>query len=343
MRRCRPRIENAPIENAPGLSPLVPLAGRGGWGRGEPPTSGDPRWDRGVHGVGGHPHPDPSPYKQGEGRSCRPITRTTASPRTAPSDGREYPLAMPVLVEIIGSTVDDCLAIEAAGAHRVELCAALPMGGLTPSLGTVIEAKRRCRLPLMVMLRPREAGMAYSEGEWATMLADLPRLLDAGADGIVTGVSLPGGALDLARLEILARMVRGVGRPVELVCHRAFDLTPDPCAALEGLVALGYDRILTSGQKPTAAEGAGLIAGLVRAAAGRIEILPACGIDASNAAALVARTGVAQVHLAAYGPVRDTSTRAGAVAFGAAPPEADDHAFARADVDQIAAVVAAVG
>ncbi|RYG81595.1 copper homeostasis protein CutC [bacterium] len=259
----------------------------------------------------------------------------------------EYAPPVPILVEIIGSTVDDCLAIEAAGADRVELCAALPLGGLTPSLGTLIEAKRRCRLPLMAMLRPREAGMAYTDAEWATMLADLPHLLDAGADGIVTGVSLPGGAYDLVRMETLARMVKGAGRPVELVSHRAFDLTPDPYAALEQMVDLGFDRILTSGQRPTAAEGAELIAGLVEAARGRIEILPACGIDATNAADLVARTGVRQIHLAAFGPVRDPSTREGAVAFGNGPAagdgEGDDvHAFMRADADQIGSVVSAV-
>ena len=249
---------------------------------------------------------------------------------------------MGALVEIIGSSVDDCLAIEAAGAHRVELCAALPLGGLTPSLGVLKEAKRQCRLPLMIMLRPREAGMAYTENEWRTMLVELPALLDAGADGIVTGVSLPGGAYDLARMATFAGIVKSAGRPVELVSHRAFDLTPDPYAALEQMVDLGFDRILTSGQRPTAAEGADLIAGLVRAAKGRIQVLPACGIDAGNAADLVARTGVDQVHLAAFGAVRDPSTREGAVAFGNASPADDVHVYARADEDQIRSVVAAV-
>ena len=242
-------------------------------------------------------------------------------------------------MEIIGCSVDDCVAIEGAGAHRIELCAAIALGGLTPSIGLVREAKRVCRLPLMVMLRPREAGMAYTEGEWRTMLADLPALLDAGADGIVTGVSLPGGAYDLGRMEVLAEMVKAAG--VELVSHRAFDLTPDPYLALEQLIHLGFDRVLTSGQRGTAAEGAELIAGLVRAARGRIEVLPACGIEGANAADLVARTGVDQVHLAAFAPVRDASTREGSVAFGNAPP-GDAHAYALADVREIAAVVGAV-
>lgn len=247
-----------------------------------------------------------------------------------------------VLVEIIGSSVDDCLAIEAAGADRVELCTALPLGGLTPTLGVLKEAKRLCKLPLMVMLRPREAGMAYTENEWRTMLTDLPYLLDAGADGIVTGISLPGGAYDLARMETVAKIVKGAGRPVELVSHRAFDLTPDPYAALEQMIDLGFDRVLTSGQRSTAAEGAELIAGLVRAAKGRIQILPACGIEAANVADLVARTGVDQVHLAAFAPIRDPLTREGAVAFGNAPPEDDVHAYMLADAGQISDVVGAV-
>lgn len=248
---------------------------------------------------------------------------------------------MAVLVEIIGSSVDDCVEIEGARAHRVELCAALPMGGLTPSLGLLKEAKRVCSLPLMVMLRPRDAGMAYTENEWRTMLADLPALLDEGADGIVTGVSLPGGAYDLARMETLAKIVKGAGRSVELVSHRAFDLTPDPYAAQEQLVDLGFDRLLTSGQRDTAAKGAELIAGLVQRARGRIQVLPACGIDGSNAADLVAKTGVDQVHLAAFGPVRDPSTREGAVAFGNDAP-GDAHTYSRADRNRIASVLAAV-
>ncbi len=245
----------------------------------------------------------------------------------------------PILVEIIACSADDCEAIEGAGARRIELCAAIALGGLTPSLGLLKEAKRRTRLPLMVMLRPREAGMAYTEGEWATMLADLDPLLDAGADGIVTGASLPEGALDAKRLEPLARKVKDARR--ELVLHRAFDLTPDPFAALEAAIALGFDRVLTSGAKPTAAEGADLIARLVSAARGRIGILPACGIDAANAPALVAKTGVKEIHLAAFAPVRDASTTEGAVAFGNAPP-GDPHSYALASAPEIAAVVRAV-
>ena len=245
----------------------------------------------------------------------------------------------PVLVEIIACSVDDCLTVEAAGAHRIELCGGIALGGLTPSIGLVGEAKRRCGLPMMVMLRPREAGMAYTPGEYETMLADLDALLDAGADGIVTGVSLPGGALDAERVRPIAQKVKAAGR--ELVLHRAFDLTPDPLAALETLIELGFDRVLTSGQKPTAAEGADLIAELVRAARGRITVLPACGIEAGNAADLVARTGVSEVHLAAFSPVRDPSTREGAVSFGVDAPE-DPHAYPRADEGIVAGVVSAV-
>ena len=244
-----------------------------------------------------------------------------------------------VLVEIIASSADDCEIIQAAGADRIELCGAMALGGTTPSLGLVAEAKRRTTLPLMVMLRPREAGMAFTEGEFATMLADLPYLFDAGADGIVTGISLPGGGIDVARMATIAEIVKGKGRA--LVCHRAFDLTPDPLTAMEQLIDIGFDRILTSGQRSTAAEGAELIAALVQAAGGRIEILPACGIDGSNAASLIARTGVDQVHLAAFDAVRDPSTDLGRVTFGLAPAD-DPTVYGLTDAAQVESVVAAV-
>ncbi|MER3496571.1 MAG: copper homeostasis protein CutC [Armatimonadota bacterium] len=276
----------------------------------------------------------------GRGRRS-PIRFATASTPGSPRSSGSLRLnkVERVVVEIIACSADDCEIIEASGADRIELCAAIALGGLTPSLGLLTEARRRTRLPLMVMLRPRDAGMAYSEGDTATMLADLPFLLDQGADGIVTGISLPGGELDRARLEPIARRVKDAGR--ELVLHRAFDLTPDPFAALEAAIDLGFDRVLTSGQRPTAAEGATLIAELVRAARGRITILPGGGIEPDNVADLIAQTAVTEVHLALFAPVKDHSTRADSIHFGNAPP-GDSQSFSRADEGAIHGLVTRV-
>lgn len=212
----------------------------------------------------------------------------------------------PILIEIIASGPDDCVAAEQAGADRIELCAALALGGLTPSFGAIAESKRRCGLPIMAMIRPRAAGMMYTEAEFSCMERDIDAALEAGADGVVFGVLREDGTADAARAARL--LERCEGR--QTVHHRAFDVTPDAFAALETLVDLGFTRVLTSGQRPTAPEGADLIRALIERADGRIEILPGAGITAENCAAFVEKTGCNQVHLAAFGPAEDPSGKA---------------------------------
>src|SRR5271165_5088988 len=104
-----------------------------------------------------------------------------------------------ILLEIIASTVDDCVAAESGGADRIELCAAIATGGLTPSLGTLIEAKKRVRVPIMVMVRPRAGGFCYSQADFAAMQRDASLLLEHGADGIVFGILLCDGTVDATR------------------------------------------------------------------------------------------------------------------------------------------------
>ena len=218
-------------------------------------------------------------------------------------------------VEIIGSCGADAAAIAGAGGHRVELCSAFALGGLTPSPGTVREAKGRCAIPVMAMLRPRESGMVYEDAEFEAMRHDLDALLEAGADGIVVLVSRPDGSVDEERVRLLAEPVKSAGRM--LTAHRAFDLAPDPFGALESLVGLGFDRVLTSGGAPTAIEGQSRIAELVRAARGRIGVLPGGGIRAGNVAHFVAATGVSEVHLSAVRRVGDPSLASSELRFGA--------------------------
>ena len=225
-----------------------------------------------------------------------------------------------ILLEICCGSIDDAIQAEKGGADRVELCSALFLGGLTPSIGTIQEAKRRLRIPVMAMVRPRAGGFCYTEAEMATMERDAEEAMASGADGVVFGALRADGRIDAKRTK---RMCKRIGQR-QAVFHRAFDVTPDPFEALEQLVDLGITRILTSGQKDTVPEGTELIARLVKRAGKRIEILPGGGIRPYNVREIVDKTGCRQVHLTAWGTVTDTSTHARPdVTFGGAlhPPE----------------------
>jgi copper homeostasis protein len=220
-----------------------------------------------------------------------------------------------VLLEICCGSIDDAIEAEKGGAGRVELCSALFLGGLTPSLGTIQEAKRRLKIPIVVMVRPRGGGFAYSDAEMASMERDAEAAVENGADGVVFGILQSDGAIDIPRCKRIRRLIGT--RPA--VFHRAFDVTPDPFEALEQLVDLGIKRILTSGQKDSVPEGVELIKKLIERAGDRIEILPGGGIQAWNVKEMIERTGCRQVHLTASRMVFDTSTQARpAITFGGA-------------------------
>ena len=198
-----------------------------------------------------------------------------------------------VLLEIAIASVDDALAAQSGGADRVELNAALALGGLTPSLGTLLEVKAAVDLPILVMIRPRAAGFAYSAADFKVMQRDADLALEQGAGGIVFGILTLDGRVDMERCRQLARQAAGR----EVVFHRAFDVTADPFEALERLIELQATRVMTSGQEETAYNGAQRIAELIRRAAGRIAILPAGGVNRFTVGDIVAaRTGCNQVH-----------------------------------------------
>jgi copper homeostasis protein len=225
-----------------------------------------------------------------------------------------------VLLEICCGSIDDAIEAEKGGADRVELCSALFLGGLTPSVGTLQEAKRRLKIPIMVMVRPRSGGFCYTEAEMATMERDAEAAIENGADGVVFGILQSDGRIDLARC---GRIRQLIGKR-QAVFHRAFDVTPDPLEALEQLVDLNMTRILTSGQKESVPEGVELITRLIERAGDRIEILPGGGIQLWNAKEVIERTGCRQVHLTAAGTVFDPSTQVRPeITFGGAlhPPE----------------------
>jgi copper homeostasis protein len=220
-----------------------------------------------------------------------------------------------ILLEICCGSIDDAIEAEKGGADRVELCSALFLGGLTPSLGAVIEAKSWLKIPVMVMVRPRGGGFCYTEAEMATMERDTALAVEHGADGVVCGILKPDGAIDLQR----TRRIRKLIGNRQAVFHRAFDVTPDPFKAVDQLVDLGITRILTSGQEDTVPEGAALIKKLIDYAGDRIEILPGGGIKSNHVQQVVEWTGCRQIHLAAFKSQSDPSTHnRPSVSFGGA-------------------------
>jgi len=244
-----------------------------------------------------------------------------------------------VLLEVCCGSLDDALEAEAGGANRVELCSSLFFGGLTPSFGTIAEAKRRLQIPAIVMIRPRGGGFCYREPEFAAMLADAEAAAGQDVAGLVFGVLTDAGAIDAGR----TRRLRDIAGARDTVFHRAFDVTPDPFRALDELVDLGITRVLTSGQQDTVPEGLDLIKRLVDHAGDRIQVMPGGGIKLFNFEEVVVRTGCRQVHVAAFTSRRDDSTRNRPfVTFGGAlqPPENRYDLTDRSVVDQFSRAAA---
>lgn len=246
---------------------------------------------------------------------------------------------MTVLLECIGTNLEDAQAIEEGGADRIELCSAMALGGLTPGFGTLSLVCNRVGIPVICMVRPREGGMAYSSGEIQAMERDIAAAAGAGAAGVVFGALTPEGKVDVDASSRLLRRARTAGGPgFQTVFHRAFDVTPDPRAALEMLIELGFDRVLTSGQASRAPEGAALIRELVIQAGERIEILPGGGIRSGEVAELVRETGVDQIHLYLTRSGADPSASGNAkVRFGVHPPE-DEQALRQVDPGAVRSV-----
>jgi copper homeostasis protein len=225
-----------------------------------------------------------------------------------------------VLLEICCGSLDDAIEAEAGGADRVELCASLFFGGLTPSIGSISEAVRRLKIPVIAMIRQRGGGFCYTEPEFAAMVADAEAAIAAGVAGLVFGILTPDGAIDQAR----TKRLRDIVASRDAVFHRAFDVTPDPFRALEELIDLGITRVLTSGQQDTVPEGLDLIKRLVDRAGDRIQVMPGGGIKPHNFDDVIAKTGCRQIHVAAFTTRTDDSTHHRPhVTFGGSlmPPE----------------------
>jgi copper homeostasis protein len=205
-----------------------------------------------------------------------------------------------VTLEIAVTTPDEAAAAVAAGANRLELCAALEVGGLTPSPGVFIAVREAVDVPVWVLLRPRPGGFAYSGGEMRAVLRDTEWFRANGADGVVFGALTADGRIHEEHCRAVVERSGGA-----CAFHRVFDFLPDPAATLERVIGLGFERVLTSGGAASAIEGAAVIAALVREAAGRIGVLPGGGVRPGNVTELVRATGCGQVHASARGSVAD--------------------------------------
>jgi copper homeostasis protein len=191
--------------------------------------------------------------------------------------------------------VEGALAAQAGGADRVELCDNLLEGGTTPSAGTIRVARRKLTVGLHVIIRPRGGDFLYSEDEMDVMREDVRTAKELGADGVVIGCLTSRGEIDVER----NRDLIALARPLTVTFHRAFDMCRDPKTALEDLVNLGVNRLLTSGQEATCVEGLELLRDLQVQAAGRVTIMPGGGLTPRNIRKVVEATGVSEVHLSA--------------------------------------------
>lgn len=196
-----------------------------------------------------------------------------------------------MLLEVCVDSVAGVEAAVAGGADRIELCAALEVGGLTPSVG-LMRVAAGCGVPVYAMIRPRAGDFVFAGAEVAAMLADIDAAREAGLAGVVLGASLPDGRLDAAILQRLVDRAQGMG----LTLHRAFDLVPELGEAVEVAVRLGFERILTSGQAETAVAGVGVLEQVFALAAGRIAVMPGGGVSAETVGILRDRLALREVH-----------------------------------------------
>lgn len=235
------------------------------------------------------------------------------------------------VIEVCAGSYADCLAAEKGGATRVELNSALSVGGLTPTLATLKRVKKETSLKVICMDRPRAAGFCYDENDTTIMMDDAKVLLENGADGIAFGFLKEDGQVDVVKTKTMCDLIHSYGR--EAVFHRAFDVTPDPFAAMESLIACGVNRVLTSGQKAKAMDGISLIGELQKKYGDKVEILAGSGMNATNAMEMIEKTGIHQVHSSCKGYETDPTTEKNGVTYAyLTEPHAMDYDVVREEL-----------
>lgn len=210
-----------------------------------------------------------------------------------------------VLIEVSCNTINDCITAQKCGADRIELVSAGILGGLTPSVGTLISVKDRIKIPVLTIIRPRSGGFCYTEEEFLVCCMDARLMCEYGSDGIVFGFLTEDGDLDYERC---ARFLDYV-KTDSIVFHRAIDVVKDPFNAIEKLISLGVKRILTSGTRPNVTDGIETIKLMQNKFGNKIEILPGGGVTPENIHQLVSETGVKQVHMSSSNIFTDKSVQ----------------------------------
>src|SRR3954471_15078032 len=209
-----------------------------------------------------------------------------------------------VVVEACVDAIDAALEAERGGAGRIELCGELLQGGVTPSAGLIAAVWDRIDIPLFVLVRPRAGDFLYTDDELDVMRRDIEQMKGLGVDGVAMGALTADGDVD----EALMRSLIALARPMSVTFHRAFDFVRDQDAALETLLALGVDRVLTSGGAATAVEGAESIARMVRRVGDRMMVMAGGSITPSNVAEVVRSSGVREVHVRGAARVESAMT-----------------------------------
>lgn len=198
--------------------------------------------------------------------------------------------------EVCANSVESCIAAQEGGANRVELCAGIPEGGTTPSYGEIAIAREVLKATrLHVIIRPRGGDFLYSPNEIRTMLKDIEIAQQLGVNGVVFGCLTANGEIDIPAMKKLMKASQGLS----VTFHRAFDVCRNPKIALEQIIELGCNRILTSGQQPTAESGIPLLKALREQADGRITLLAGCGVNEKNIARIAEETGIHEFHFSA--------------------------------------------
>lgn len=202
-----------------------------------------------------------------------------------------------MLIEVCVDNIESVYTAQKCGANRIELCGALALGGITPNYGLIERAVEVAQIPIYMMIRPRAGDFLFSADEVKIMQADIRIAKQLGVSGIVIGALTQQAEIDLDNCKRLIECADGLG----ITFHRAFDLCRDPFTALEQIIELGCERILTSGQQQSAVAGSALIQQLIQQADNRISIMPGAGVNAANAKQIIQATGAKELHLSAKG------------------------------------------
>ena len=241
------------------------------------------------------------------------------------------------ILEICAGSVESAIAARDGGAKRIELCAALEIGGVTPSVGVIAEARKVEGIMLNVIIRPRGGDFLYNEYETACMEQDIRTCKQMGVDGIVIGALTAEGDIDT---DVCRRLISAADG-MSITFHRAFDMCRNAKKALEELIALGCHRVLTSGQAPTAVAGITMLKELNEQAAGRIIIMPGCGVNSTNAGQIIKETGATEIHASARKNVGSGMIfRHSGVSMG--NPDCDEYARKETDVEEVRKIVDAI-